>query len=52
MSSFFSCRSGGVSLADCFPDSVSNPGLFSCSFLIPTPGPIVPGSVANPARCG
>jgi hypothetical protein len=30
MSSFFSCRSGGVSLADCFPDSVFNPGLFCC----------------------
>ena len=40
MSSFFSRRSAGVSLADCFPDSLPDPDLFSCPFLIPILPPI------------
>ena len=40
MSSFFSSRSARPSLADSFPDSLPNPGLFSCPFLIPILPPI------------
>jgi len=36
----FSRRSGGVSLADSFPDSLPVPDLFSCPFLIPTVPPV------------
>jgi hypothetical protein len=49
MSFFLSRRSAGVSLADSFPDSLPDPDLFSCPFLIPIRA-ADPGGVAIRAR--